>query len=66
MNHGSLILTAAMMLDTIGFTEADNLIRKGVAGAIEQKTVTYDLERLMEWVTTVSTSEFDEKIIVNM
>ncbi len=62
MNHGSLILTAY----TIGFTETDNLIRKGAAGTIEQKAVTYDLERLMEWVTTVSTSEFDEKIIVNM
>ena len=66
VNPGSLILTAAMMLDTIGFKEADALITKGVAGAIEKKTVTYDLERLMEGATTVSTSEFGEKIIENM
>jgi len=66
VNPGSQILTAAMMLDTIGFKEADALITKGVAGAIEKKTVTYDLERLMEGATTVSTSEFGEKIIENM
>jgi isocitrate dehydrogenase len=66
VNPGSLILTAAMMLDTIGFKEADALITKGVAGAIKKKTVTYDLERLMEGATTVSTSEFGEKIIENM
>ena len=66
VNPGSLILTAAMMLDTIGFKEADALITKGVAGAIEKKTVTYDLERLMEGATTVSTSGFGEKIIENM
>ena len=66
VNPGSLILTAAMMLDAIGFKEADALITKGVAGAIEQKTVTYDLERLMEGATTVSTSGFGEKIIENM
>jgi isocitrate dehydrogenase len=66
VNPGSLILTAAMMLDTIDFKEADALITKGVAGAIEKKTVTYDLERLMEGATTVSTSGFGEKIIENM
>ena len=66
VNPGSLILTAAMMLDTIGFKEADALITKGVAGAIKKKTVTYDLERLMEGATTVSTSGFGEKIIENM
>jgi isocitrate dehydrogenase len=66
VNPGSLILTAAMMLDTIGLKEADALITKGVAEAIEQKTVTYDLERLMEGATTVSTSGFGEKIIENM
>ncbi|MFQ5685632.1 MAG: isocitrate dehydrogenase (NADP(+)) [Candidatus Scalindua sp.] len=66
VNPGSLVLSAAIMLDTIGFKEADALITKGVAGAIEKKTVTYDLERLMEDATTVSTSGFGEKIIENM
>lgn len=66
VNPGSLILTGAMMLDTIGFKKATELIIRGVSGAIAQKTVTYDLERLMEGATTVSTTGFGEKIIENM
>jgi isocitrate dehydrogenase len=33
---------------------------------IEQKTVTYDFERLMEGATKVKTSEFADHIINNM
>jgi isocitrate dehydrogenase len=66
VNPGSLILTGGMMLNTIGFKEAEDLILKGIAKAIAQKTVTYDLERLMEGATKLSTSEFGEKIIENM
>ncbi|MFQ5712758.1 MAG: isocitrate dehydrogenase (NADP(+)) [Candidatus Scalinduaceae bacterium] len=66
VNPGSLILTGGMMLNTIGFKEAEGLILKGIAKAIAQKTVTYDLERLMEGATKLSTSEFGEKIIENM
>jgi isocitrate dehydrogenase len=54
------------MLNTIGFKEAEDLILKGIAKAIAQKNVTYDLERLMEGATKLSTSEFGEKIIENM
>ncbi len=66
VNPGSLILTGGMMLNTIGFKEAEDLILKGIGKAIAQKTVTYDLERLMEGATKLSTSEFGEKIIENM
>ena len=66
VNPGSLILTACMMLNTIGFKEAEDLIIKGLSKAIVQKTVTYDLERQIEGATKVSTSEFGEKIIANM
>lgn len=66
VNPGSLILAGGMMLNTIGFKEAKDLILKGISKAIAQKTVTYDLERLMEGATIVSTSEFGEKVIENM
>ncbi|ODS31595.1 MAG: isocitrate dehydrogenase [Candidatus Scalindua rubra] len=66
VNPGSLILTGGMMLNTIGFKEAEDLILKGIARTIAQKTVTYDLERQMEGATRLSTSEFGEKIIENM
>lgn len=66
VNPGSLVLSAEMMLRHIGWTEAADLIIKGVEGAIEAKTVTYDLERLMEDATCVSCFEFGEAIIRNM
>src|SRR5665213_2047331 len=47
VNPGSLILSAEMMLVHMGWTEAAELIIKGIEGAITAKTVTYDFERLM-------------------
>ncbi|HYW02744.1 MAG TPA: NADP-dependent isocitrate dehydrogenase [Gammaproteobacteria bacterium] len=46
VNPGSIILSAEMMLRHIGWTEAADLILKGVGGAIAAKTVTYDLARV--------------------
>ncbi len=66
VNPGSLILTGGMMLNTIGFKEAEDLILKGIGKTITQKNVTYDLERQMEGATKLSTSEFGKKIIDNM
>jgi isocitrate dehydrogenase len=66
VNPGSVILSGEMMLRYMGWTEAADLIIKGLEGAIEQKTVTYDFERLMEGATKVSTSEFGRRIIENM
>ncbi len=66
VNPGSLILTGGMMLNTIGFKEAEDLILKGIGKTITQKNVTYDLERQMEGATKLSTSEFGKKIIENM
>ncbi|MCE1915029.1 NADP-dependent isocitrate dehydrogenase, partial [Enterobacter hormaechei] len=48
VNPGSVILSAEMMLRHMGWTEAADLIVKGMEGAIAAKTVTYDFERLME------------------
>jgi isocitrate dehydrogenase len=66
VNPGSVILSGEMMLRFMRWTEAADLIVKGLEGAIEQKTVTYDFERLMEGATKVSTSEFGRRIIENM
>jgi isocitrate dehydrogenase len=66
VNPGSVILSGEMMLRHMGWTEAADLIVKGMSGAIAAKTVTYDLERLMEGATLLSSSGFGEAIIANM
>jgi isocitrate dehydrogenase len=66
VNPGSVILSGEMMLRYMGWTEAADLIVSGIQGAIDQKTVTYDFERMMDGATKVSTSEFGRRIIANM
>lgn len=66
VNPGSLILSAEMMLRHMGWIEAADCILQGVEGAIKAKTVTYDLERLMEGATCVSCSGFAEEIVLHM
>ena len=66
VNPGSIILSGEMMLRYMGWTEAADLIIKGTDGAIGQKRVTYDFERLMEGATLLKCSEFGDAIIENM
>ena len=66
VNPGSLILSAEMMLRDMGWTEAADLVIEGIQGAIKNKTVTYDFERLMPDATLLSTSEFGKAIIKHM
>lgn len=66
VNPGSLILSAEMMLRHLGWTEAADLIVKGLSGAIQSKTVTYDLERLMSDASLLKCSEFGDAIIKKM
>jgi len=66
VNPGSLILSAEMMLRHMGWVEAADLIVKGMSGAIQAKTVTYDLERLMSGATLVSCSGFADAVVENM
>jgi len=66
VNPGSLILSGEMMLRYMGWTEAADLIVKGMEGAIAAKTVTYDLARMMDGATEVKCSEFGEAIIEHM
>jgi len=66
VNPGSLILSAEMMLRHLGWLEAADLIIKGLSGAINSGTVTYDLARLMDNPTELSCSGFGDAIINNM
>ncbi|MDP6871796.1 MAG: NADP-dependent isocitrate dehydrogenase [Candidatus Thalassarchaeaceae archaeon] len=66
VNPGSLILSAEMMLRHMGWTEAADLIVKGMEGAISAQTVTYDFERLMDGATLLKCSEFGSAIIAHM
>jgi isocitrate dehydrogenase len=66
VNPGSVILSAEMMLRHMGWTEAADLLLKGMSGAIKAKTVTYDFERLMDDATLVSCSAFGDCIIEHM
>lgn len=66
VNPGSVILSAEMMLRHMDWTEAADLIVKGMEGAIAAKTVTYDFERLMDGAKLLKCSEFGNAIIANM
>ena len=66
VNPGSLILSAAMMLEHLGWDEAARAIDRGLEGAVGARMVTYDLERQMEGATKVSTSRFGETIVAHM
>ncbi|MEQ8850502.1 MAG: NADP-dependent isocitrate dehydrogenase [Phycisphaerales bacterium] len=66
VNPGSVILSGEMMFRHLGWTEAADLIVKGISGAITAKTVTYDFERQMDGATLRKCSEFGEDIIKHM
>ena len=66
VNPVSLILSAEMMLRHMGWKEAADLIVKGMEGAISNKTVTYDFERLMDDATLLSCSAFGAAMIQHM
>jgi isocitrate dehydrogenase len=66
INPSSVMLSGAMMFDFMGWKEVAQLIENGVARTIQQKRVTYDLERLLPGATKLKTSEFASAIIENM
>lgn len=66
VNPSSVILSGEMMLRYMGWTEAADLIIKGIEGAISSKRVTYDFERLMDGATLLKCSEFGDEIVKNM
>jgi len=66
VNPSSVTLSGAMMLRYLGWSEAADLVEKGIGGAIAAKTVTYDFHRLMDGATKLSTSQFGDAVIAHM
>jgi isocitrate dehydrogenase len=66
INPSSVMLSGMMMFDFMGWKEAAKLIEDGIGLTIQQKRVTYDLERLLPGATKLKTSEFAGAIIENM
>ncbi len=66
VNPGSVILSGEMMFRYLGWTEAADLILKGLNGAIASKRVTYDFARLMQGATEIKCSQFGDNIIEHM
>ena len=66
VNPGSVVLSGEMMFRYMGWTEAADLILKGLNGAIASKRVTYDFARLMEGATEIRCSAFGDNVIEHM
>lgn len=66
VNPGSLILSGCMMFDYLGWQEASELVIQAMERTIEARTVTYDLERLMDGAKLLKCSEFGQALIDNM
>jgi len=66
VNPSSVILSGEMMFRYLGWDEAADLLIKGIKGAIDSKTVTYDFARLMDGANQVSCSAFGNEIVKYM
>ena len=66
VNPGSVILSGEMMLRYMKWDEAADLIIRGMEGAINAKTVTYDFARMMPGAREVKCSEFGEAVVKHM
>ena len=66
VNPSSVILSGALMLEYMGWQEASERIMNAIAKTIQQKKVTYDLERQMDGATLLKTSEFGQAIVENI
>ncbi len=66
VNPGSLILSGEMMLRFLGWKEAADRVIGGLEKTVQQKRVTYDLERQMEGAELLKCSEFGEAVAENM
>jgi len=66
VNPSSLILSGAMMLDHLGWSEAARRIEMGLEKTFSSRKVTYDLARLMDGAEEVSCSGFADLVCENM
>lgn len=65
-NPGSVILSACLMLEHMGWNKASELIVKAIKKTISRKTVTYDLHRQMKGAKKLGTAEYADAIVTNM
>ena len=66
VNPSSVILSGTLMLEHLGWQEAADMVVKAIEKTIQQKRVTYDLERQMSGATKLKCSEYGQAIIENM
>jgi len=71
VNPGSLILSAAMMLEYLGWTEAAVSIQQALESTLKQRMGTYDLVRGWknqgeDGLTELSCSDFASALIENL
>ena len=66
INPSSVMLSGAMMFRYMGWGEVATRIENAIERTIQQKTVTYDLHRLMEGATRLKTSEYADAVIANL
>jgi isocitrate dehydrogenase len=66
VNPGSMILSSAMMLEYLGWSEPARIIEDAMEKTISEGKVTYDLARQMEGATELKTSEFAQAVTENM
>jgi isocitrate dehydrogenase len=66
VNPGSLVLSACMMLETLGWDAAATLIYDALSKAISDGHVTYDLARQMQGATELSCSGFAQALIARL
>jgi len=66
VNPSSMLLSAVLMLEHLGWREAATLINQSIDKTIGSKVVTYDFARLMDGAKEVKCSEFGDELIKNM
>src|SRR5207247_10123797 len=66
VNPGSVVLSGEMMFRYMGWTEAADLILKGLNGAIGSKRVTYDFARQMDGATEIKCAQFGDNDMKHM
>ncbi len=66
VNPGSVILSGELMFRYMGWPEVADLIMQSLEKTIADKTVTYDLARLIPGSKELKTSEFGDAMIRNM
>ena len=66
VNPSSLALSGEMLLRHLGWTEAADLVSRGIERAITDRVVTYDFARLMDGATEVGCSGFAEAVVERM